>query len=212
VAVVRGLLRAVCRPDPIHAPARVVTVYCDTPALQWLDEKVNSDYLKTKIRVRWYEPLDGRGPGGAVFVECKYRVGATRHKVRVRSEEDAGDVARWPLERADWRRLLDSLTIEGVDLPPDVGPVLRLAYVRERFTDPMGDGRLTLDTEMTVQAVNSFRLRPGLAGRLPGAVVEYKGSAVELPSHLRVIAHAGARKASFSKYLAAYTHITRASF
>jgi hypothetical protein len=212
VAVVRGLLTAVCRPDPVHTRARVVTVYYDTPGFRSLDEKINSDYLKTKIRVRWYERLDGTDPDEAVFVECKYRVGATRHKVRVRLKEQATVVSRWALDRADWHRLLQPLRLQGVDAPPDVEPTLRLAYVRERFVDPVTAARLTLDTDIEVQAVNPLRLRPGLAGRLPGAVVEYKGSSAELPPHLHVLARVGSRKTSYSKYFAAYAHVTREVF
>ena len=210
--MVRGLLHAVCRPDPVHPRARVVTVYYDTPGFRSLDEKINSDYLKAKIRVRWYERLDGGAPDETLFVECKYRVGATRHKERVRLSERASDVSGWTLDRPEWARLLQPLRLEGVDAPPDVEPIVRLAYVRERFIDPAGAARLALDTDIEVQAVNPRRLRPGLPGRLPGAVVEYKGSSTELPPHLQALARAGARKASFSKYVAAYMHVTREVF
>ena len=209
VAVVGGLLNGLCRPDAVHPPARVVTVYFDTPGFQLLDEKVNSDYLKTKIRVRWYEGLEGRDAGDVVFVECKYRVGTIRRKVRVRAPEEARRVALWGLERPEWLTLVAHLRQEGVTVPPDVAAVARLAYVRQRFRDPVTGARLTFDTDMTVQAVNPSRLPPGFAGPLPGAVVEYKDSGTDLPRHLRLLVEAGARKASFSKYLAGYLHVTR---
>jgi hypothetical protein len=210
VAVVRQRLAALCRPDPVHPPARVVTVYYDTPGYDALDEKANSDYLKTKIRVRWYEPLRGGRPGGPVFVEGKYRTGAIRSKVRVSVGPDAADVRRWPLEDERWLRLIDPVREEGLDVAPGVAPVLRLSYVRERFTDRLYGGRLTLDTAITVEAVNTRRLPPGRGGRLSGGVLEHKGAAAELPPHLRSLVQAGARKASFSKYLACYIHATGA--
>lgn len=210
VALVRQRLAALCRPDPIHPPARVVTVYYDTPGYDALDEKANSDYLKTKIRGRWYESLSGGPRGGPVFVEGKYRTGAVRSKVRVRVGPDAADVRRWPLEDERWLRLIDPLREEGLDVAPGVAPVLRLSYVRERFTDRVYGGRLTLDTAVTVEAVNTGRLPPGRDGHLRGGVLEHKGPAVELPPHLRPLVQAGARKASFSKYLACYIHATGA--
>jgi hypothetical protein len=210
VALVRQRLTALCRPDPIHPPARVVTVYYDTPEYGALDEKANSDYLKTKIRVRWYEPLSGDPPGGAVFVEGKYRTGAIRSKVRVRVGPDAAEVRRWPLEDLRWTRLIDPLREEGLDVAPGMAPVLRLSYVRERFTDRVYGGRLTLDTAIAVEAVNTRRLPPHRGGRPSGAVLEHKGAATELPPHLRSLVQAGARKASFSKYLACYIHATGA--
>jgi hypothetical protein len=82
--------------------------------------------------------------------------------------------------------------------------------VRERFTDRVYGGRVTLDTAITVEAVNTRRLPPGRGGRLSGAVLEHKGAATELPPHLRSLVEAGARKTSFSKYLACYIHATGA--
>ena len=58
-------LAAVCHPERAYPPARVVTVYFDTPDLALLGEKIDSDYLKTKVRVRWYAPLAGAGRGVA---------------------------------------------------------------------------------------------------------------------------------------------------
>ncbi len=56
----RTWIGSVCRPDAAHPPARVTTVYFDTPSLAFLAEKIDSDYLKTKVRVRWYGPSDSR--------------------------------------------------------------------------------------------------------------------------------------------------------
>ena len=208
-AFVGAWLRHVCVPDPKYPPARVVTVYYDTAQLDLLDEKVNSDYLKTKVRVRWYERLDGSPAGEAVFVEAKVRVGSTRQKVRRTAGEPAPAVSAWRLERPEWLALLAALRLDGVDLPPDLRPVMRLSYVRERLIDRAGGGRLTLDASMRVDAVNPERMRPGLTGPMPGVVVEYKGRTPELPPHLRRLVDSGGRKASFSKYLAGYLHVTR---
>jgi hypothetical protein len=209
-AFLRGWLQAVCHPDTRYPPARVVTVYYDTPALALLDEKVNSDYLKRKVRVRWYASLSGQPAEGEVFLECKFRVGSVRHKVRVRANERAADVDRWSFTRPEWKTLVDPLRNEGVDLPADLLPVMRIRYVRERLVDPLSQGRVALDSDMTLDAVNPLRLTPGMAGRLPILLVEYKGTAPEPPPHLRqVLLVAGARRASFSKYLAAFLHSTQ---
>ena len=212
VAFVGAWLRSVCAPDPAYPPARVVTVYFDTARLDLLDEKINSDYLKTKVRVRWYEALEGSPAGDALFVEAKLRVGSTRQKVRTPAEAPAADAARWTLGRREWSALLEPLRLEGVELPQDLLPVMRLSYVRERLVDRAGGGRVTLDSRMAIDAVNPQRMRPGLTGRMPGAVVEYKGHTPELPAHLRLLTTSGGRKASFSKYLAGYIHATRTMF
>lgn len=51
---VRGWLRSICPQDPAFPRGIVNSIYYDTPALQHLHEKINSDYFKTKIRLRWY--------------------------------------------------------------------------------------------------------------------------------------------------------------
>ena len=61
--VVRRWLESTCRRDPEFPAAIVWTVYYDTPALVSLGEKINSDFLKRKMRVRWYTDLAGGDPG-----------------------------------------------------------------------------------------------------------------------------------------------------
>lgn len=211
VAPMRQLLNGLCRPDVVHRPARVVTVYCDTPDLKGLDEKINSDYLKTKVRIRWYASLDG-AVMNAAFAECKYRVGSTRRKLRASLAIPAARIAGWPLESGEWGAAFGALRAVGVDVPRDVAPVLRLWYVRERFRDVFGGGRVTLDTRLTVDAVSHSRLGAGLTGTFPGGVVEHKSTSSDLPAHLEPIIRMGAREGSFSKYLAGYVHVTRAVF
>jgi hypothetical protein len=206
-AFIAGWLRGVCARDPSYPPARVVTVYFDTARLDLLDEKINSDYLKTKVRVRWYERPDGSMAGESAFVEAKRRVGSTRGKMRRRLEVPASTLAGWPLDHSGWPSLLDPLRTEA-DLPADLGPVIRLSYMRERLVDRIGGGRVAIDTAISVDAVNPRRPRPGLPGRVPGALVEYKGRTLDLPPHLRRLTDSGGRRASFSKYLAAYLHAT----
>ena len=55
--IVRHWLSRVALPDP-HYPANVVSsIYFDTHDWRYLNEKENSDFLKTKVRLRWYEAL-----------------------------------------------------------------------------------------------------------------------------------------------------------
>jgi hypothetical protein len=60
---------SVCLRDGKYPPATVHTVYYDTPRLVLLGEKIGSDFLKTKVRVRWYAGRDGL-PGDALFAEA----------------------------------------------------------------------------------------------------------------------------------------------
>lgn len=206
-AFLRSWIASAVPPDSRFPPARVVTVYYDTRDLRYLGEKVDSVYLKTKARVRWYAGRGGESIGSPVFAECKFRAGSTREKVRVRLPVAADTVAAWPLDAAAWPPLLAPLREQAPDLPADLVPVMRLRYLRCRFADRNG-ARVTLDSEIRVEAVNrSVVSEPVAPTSLPTAVFEYKGRVMDLPEYLKPVVRFGARKASFSKYLACFEHL-----
>jgi hypothetical protein len=212
VPFVLGWLESVVHRERAYPPALVVTTYYDTPDLALLDEKINSDHLKTKVRVRWYAPLDGGPPSGPVFVECKDREGATREKRRVIAHASPAQLAERPLSAPEWAGLLTDLRAAVRGLPPDLAPVLRLAYARHRYVDGRG-ARISLDAGIVVQAVNPARLHaPARPDALPYAVFEYKWHGPDVPAHVAPVTRLGARRSAFSKYLACYQHVTRDTF
>lgn len=208
-AFVRAWLDGIAQPDRQYPPALVVTTYYDTPGLDLLEEKINSDYLKAKVRVRWYAPLDGGPVRGPVFVECKFREGATRDKRRVLTDADPARLVRLPWSAPEWAELLDEVRADVPWRPGTLAPVLRLTYARYRYTDGAA-GRLALDTDLTVDAVNPARVAsPARRDPLPLAVFECKAAGQDLPARLAPLVRFGARRSSFSKYLACYQHVTR---
>src|SRR5262245_61432427 len=106
-ASLRTWLSAACTPERVYPPALVCTTYFDTPGFSLLGEKIDSDYLKTKVRIRWYAALDGDPSGSRVFAEVKYRVGARRDKLRIELGVDAVTLAATPLYAPVWRSLVD---------------------------------------------------------------------------------------------------------
>lgn len=201
-------LASACQPDRQFAPARVVTVYYDTSHLDLLDEKVNSDFIKTKVRARWYDA----GPSGAgdrpVFVEWKHRVGKGREKRRARLE--GYRPWTWALDSPGWAALLEQVPESVAAWPSGLEPVLRLSYVRHRFAGPERGTRVTFDTGVRLEAVNPRRVpRAAANGPLDVAILEYKGRADTLPPQLAPVTRFGARRVSYSKYLACMEHATR---
>src|ERR687895_2679918 len=143
VHVARQRLESLCRPDPEFPSALVWTIYYDTPSLDSLGEKINSDYLKRKIRVRWYSDLDGHVTGPA-FVEAKLRVGTRRSKARERLSYPAEEIAHWDLQDA---RLLDfplRLRPHGILGQESWRPVILIRYRRDRFLEPLTRSRVSL--------------------------------------------------------------------
>jgi hypothetical protein len=201
-------LPAVCARDRVYPPAAVHTVYYDTPGLALLGEKIDSDYLKTKVRLRWYADRHGV-PGDAVFAEVKARIGNRRDKLRVKLSTTPRDAAMRPLHDREWIDWLRALTEASVRLPPSLAPVLALSYVRHRFVDVRTSARVTVDERIVLDRVNPLRLHARAVGPLPVAVVEYKGRHVDLPNHLAPLLRFEAQRVAFSKYLACWQHATR---
>jgi hypothetical protein len=203
-------LAAICRRDPDHAVDDVWTVYFDTADRLSLREKLDSDYLKTKIRVRAYaEP--GLAPTGDAFIEMKRRVGDRREKVRVRLPGAAAALASRRLDDEAWRELPLALASEGVILGALWRPVLTLVYRRTRLVDPITGARVSSDREVRATAVHPAVRAAWSPEPLPVGVIEIKGPGGELPLSLRPLVRFGARRASFSKYAAIWAHVQRHS-
>lgn len=57
-----------CLPDPEYPKGRVNSIYYDLRDHRLLDEKRNSDFLKTKVRLRWYADVHTQAALDPVFL------------------------------------------------------------------------------------------------------------------------------------------------
>jgi hypothetical protein len=203
-----ALLRVRCRPDPEHPRGVVSSLYYDAQDFRALYEKGNSDYLKMKVRLRWYG-VEGPDPSQA-FIEAKYRVGGRRDKVRVSTRYSSEWLERTPLDDPELAAIPWLLRSHGVTLTADWQPMFVVRYERYRFIEPLTGARVSLDANVSVPAVNLRRLRSARPSMLPTAVVEVKGMDMELPATLTGLLYLGCRKSSFSKYAACYHWLVQA--
>jgi hypothetical protein len=205
--IARRRLETLCRRDPEFPSALVWTIYYDTPALVSLGEKLNSDYLKRKIRVRWYSDLE-RHVSGPAFVEAKLRLGNRRTKARARLPFPAQEIATWDLQD---RRLLGVpllLRQHGVLDQVSWQPLMLIRYRRDRFIDGLTRTRVSLDADISVVSMNA-RFAPRMdPSPLATAVLEVKGATEQLPATLRSLLPLGIRKSAFSKLHMLYAHVT----
>jgi hypothetical protein len=208
VHLARRRLESVCRRDPQFPAALVWTMYFDTPAKASLSEKINSDYLKRKIRVRWYSDLDGCTSGPA-FVEAKLRMGTRRSKVRARLPVDAEDIAHWSLQDPRLLAFPRLLREQGILPWESLQPMMLIRYRRDRFIEPLSRTRVSLDADISGCAANPRFLSAPDLSPLATAVLEVKGDTDELPASLRPLLALGMRKSSFSKWLVVHAHMTR---
>jgi hypothetical protein len=201
--VARSLVASVCKPDVEHPAATLSTIYFDTPDLRLLGEKIDSDYLKTKVRLRWYSPI-GREDGDArAFLEIKLRIGDRRDKVRVRTTLSAAVLRDLPFDHPQFETVVELARPLGIRLPPRLLPVLMVRYDRYRFVEPISSSRISIDTNIGAPRGSHRVVRDAPPILLPHAVLEVKGAGMDLPRVLHPLIRLGARRGSSSKYAAA---------
>jgi len=207
-AAMAAQLQAVCRPDPKY-PANIVnSIYFDTPDLAFVGEKANSDFLKTKVRLRWYEEDDGSAT--SAFLEVKKRIGSRRRKARLGTSLSGEALRALPLDSSDLLSLPDRLRRAGISLPNPLLPLITIRYRRQRFLDPFTGSRVCLDTDIHTAATHPRTLQAPGAGTdsLPGGVLEIKGSRDTAPPSLTHLPQSGTFKSSYSKYGRCYAQLT----
>lgn len=195
-------LRHVCLPDPVHPEAVVSSLYYDTPRLDSYHEKIDGDFIKTKCRLRWYDPDVAADPGRrTAFLEIKHKIGQGRRKSRNRIVLDRDWLATAALDHPRFLEILSGNAPSlGEWLPSGLLPAAVVRYRRRRFVCPFTLSRICLDSAIGLERING-RLLPRLGPVTLGTVVlEIKdGGAAQIPWLARLHA-AGIRQRSFSKY------------
>jgi hypothetical protein len=200
VSIVEGWLQRRCRPDPSFPEGMVSSIYFDTRRREFLQQKLNSDFLKSKVRIRWYGDLDSGKPDPAAFIEAKLKTGGRRAKVRIKSAISGEHLAQLPLSDPRLSRIPHELHRHGVTFVEPLFPVFQLNYRRRRFVEPTTGSRVSLDYHIHVSRTNP-QLVPHIGPvRLNRAVLELKGLLHELPNFLHQLTALGCRKEAFSKY------------
>ena len=202
--VLESLLKHHLQPDPNHPIGIVSSIYFDTPRLDYLYQKVNSDYLKTKVRARWYSTASGSSGGEGVFAEAKFRIGTRRTKVRKTTAVKSSWLEQQSLTAAGLISIPSELQKEGLCLRQPLLPFMVVRYQRRRYIDPYTGIRVSLDTEISGGSINPVFNQAWSPRPLGVAIVEVKGRAWCLPHTLRHLPVLGGQRASFSKYAACF--------
>lgn len=197
-----------CLPDPKFPSGMISSIYYDTKDWLLLNEKINSDYLKTKFRVRWYESLENGQAGEQSFIEIKHKIGAIRKKIRIESNYSGNQLVK--MDMAD-QALLDFPKIAcaaGANISLSLYPAFQISYKRFRFLEPKTRCRLCIDYDIRAPRAN-WRMLPRIKPLfLNSGVIELKGNISELPDTIQQLTALGCRKQSFSKYSSCYYKLT----
>ncbi|MGK0218929.1 MAG: hypothetical protein ACI9HE_002426 [Planctomycetota bacterium] len=207
-ALVHAFLGSRLMPDPGHPGGWVVSVYYDTPDWRFLEEKLASDFLKSKLRLRWYENDEGQPLGTTAFLEVKSKVGSSRNKLRLPVPLTPAELRQLALSDVRFTQLSELARQAGAVLPSPLEPVFTVRYRRRRFVDPRSGLRVSLDDQIHAPKANPLRI-PGVRHtQIPFAVVEVKGPSARLPASLRPLRDLGCRLQAFSKYTACHAELT----
>lgn len=197
---ITGWLRGRCLPDGDHPANSVTSIYFDSIRLDAFEEKLNSDYRKTKVRLRWYGDYVTSAPSGPVFLEVKRKEGVRREKIRRLFLEDAAEVDKIALHDSRLHAVNSMVRTLGA---PGVGPlfpIARICYRRLRLLDPVRRLRISIDTDIRGSEFNNTLLHGAGPVELADGVVEIKGAIAELPAILSQLTALGCRQESFSKF------------
>lgn len=200
--VLEGWIGFYCLKDEKYPISKVESIYLESLNGKAYAEKINSDFFKTKHRVRWYEDPSHceseRDNETQIFIEKKMKFGSQRRKIRksalLRLHEIKGN-ALTSVFHQRWQTFFhESGTTSNLQ------PYLQISYLRKRFTDPLSGTRLSLDYNIRVERSNPLYLPPPVIAELPFGVFEIKSNTSEIPESLKYLTRNLARKTSFSKY------------
>ena len=214
-AVKRSLDRT-CVADRAFQNNIVSSVYFDTHDWMFAHEKASSDYLKTKVRLRWYQKAtqdnsiqNNNETASKCFLEFKRKIGSKREKVRILMPF-SGSEALQSLQESTTQTLIKQHIAEKAPdlLGYDIAPKFVVRYNRHRYFEPLSRTRISLDT-----SIQAFSIDRGFAQifskiRLNQSVLEVKGNCEDLPIALRNIHAVNLKKAAFSKYYESFVLLT----
>ena len=199
----RDWLGVAFAPHRSHAVCTICSIYFDTPEMQSLNDKMESDYVKTKYRIRWYADESGAPLPVPAYLEIKDKRGSTRFKHRAALPMPPRELTDTPLDAPLFERLFRA------HCPPEarltlplapLRPVLELRYTRHRYTHPLFDSAFCLDSD-----IRGTRAHPAVKPASPDLplshdVFEQKGGSDDPLPVLRPLPRFEARRGSFSKY------------
>ncbi len=199
-----GLVRNTCLPDGEFASEQINSLYFDTADMDQHQRSESGDFLKDKVRIRWYgreEELQGLQP---VFIELKSKQAFANTKQRRRLMVPSENLLLKNLSKGivPATVLVDTLAGFGYFPYEELMPIVAISYWRYRFSELITDQRVSIDCH-----IRSTMIIPGAGNgerslELAGAVIEIKGQTPELPETLRRMKILNMDWTRFSKYSA----------
>lgn len=191
--------------DPNFPGTIISSIYFDTFDMLYMYEKQESDHIKSKFRIRWYEDLITKNASDICFFEFKHKVGVDRFKKRLKRKNTFSNKT---LESPDFYTVMNELRLFDGKILDHVFPSFIVSYTRFRYIIPKTDIRICLDYNIHVPKTNLrlVKTKP-MSKYIDQCVFELKGETAVLPQELYHLENLGFKKDSFSKYEQCYNQL-----
>ncbi len=197
-----GLLQHLCCFDGEYPSEQINSLYFDTFELDQHERSTSGDFQKDKVRIRWYGDDNNLQGEQAAFLELKSRRGFSSTKQRLKLKVPAENLCLHNLGNGivPENMLMETLAKFGYFPPERLIPVIKISYWRYRFMETLTGQHVSLDYH-----IRSTMSIPGHGNgqvdlKLPGGVVEVKGTEMDLPVTLRHMKLLDIDWSRYSKY------------
>ena len=205
-------LRLRCQEDPKYPVSNISSIYYDSVNWNFLHEKINSDFLKSKVRLRWYSDSKTGENLQPTFLEVKYKIGSSRKKKRIQTDISSDWISKVPLHDPQLLHIPKMAQEDIGRLKVHLLPAFQVDYQRFRFIDPVSGARLCVDYNIHVPRANWQMISQNNPICLQKGVFELKDTSGKLPEWLHQLTSLGCKKESFSKYASCYAHLMQIIF
>lgn len=186
-------------PDPAHPVGVINSLYYDTPDLALYHQKRASEYLKFKVRLRWYGDTIPESKTFRTYLEVKRKIGSTRRKQRMPVDLHPSKLATDNFDSEELTGLARHALEAGMPCHLPLRPTILIRYHRRRYVDPASGARIAIDSGIRCSWFNQSIAPLEAPATLDSGVLEVKGKTRHLPHSLEAVAFL-LQKYSFSKY------------
>ncbi|NNF50172.1 MAG: VTC domain-containing protein [Woeseiaceae bacterium] len=187
--------------DPRFPSSKISSIYFDDYSMSSYRAKRNSEFTKSKLRLRWYDTgnTNSRNDRRECFLELKSKTGPSTTKSRVPAKVPR-ELLLQPFSRDSSLRRTLAEPAAALDGTYSLAtPVVLIAYERRRYIDPDSGSRVAIDTSIQAFGNETVSWIATRHSTLDVGVVEIKGDQRVLPRPLQSISSFFFRE-SFSKY------------